>query len=75
MMLKRPSHTLVSNTDAIAITKPITSPRCTLAHVNAKCSCRRPVSDPLPCRRAAAAIIARPSPRPANVPATADASA
>ena len=38
MMLKRLSQTLVPTTVTIAITNPITRPRCTLAHVNAKCS-------------------------------------
>ena len=75
MMLNRLSQTLVINTVTIAMTKPITNPRCTLAQVNAKWSCRRSLVGPLSRNPAANAIISRPSARPANVPATDDVTA
>ena len=75
MMLKRLSHTLVINTVTIAITNPITKPRCTLAHVNAKCSRSRELVGPLSRSLAANAMITRPSPSPAKVPRTDAASA
>ena len=37
MMLKRLSQMLVPRIVTIAIKKPTTNPRCTLAHLNAKC--------------------------------------
>ena len=72
MMLKRLSQTLVSSTVAIAMTNPTTIPRCTLAHLNAKCSVMRSSSLRPPKSRDAAAMSARPSPRPTNVPAIAE---
>ncbi len=75
MMLKRLNQTLVRSTVAIAIRNPTTNPRCTLAHLNAKCSEIRSSSLRLPNSWDAAAMSARPRPRPTNVPTIAETTA
>ena len=75
MMLNRLSQMLVIRTVTSAITNPMSIPRCTLAHVNAKCNARRLLDGPWFCRREATAMMSRPSPSPAKVPAIADATA
>ena len=75
MMLKRPSHTLVASTVAIAIRKPITRPSCTLDHVNAKCSTSRELVGPLSRRRGRERHDQTPEPEPGERSRTDDASA